>query len=205
LPRVLIVVRRPAPRFLYDFNSPYAYLAASRVDHVLPVTPDWQPIAFAFVLRARARAPWSFDPVHRVAGVAECERRAREYGLPPMRWPPGWPVESYSLLPLRAALAAGEQGRLREFSRVAFERAFVGGEGLGRPEDVAAVAARTGLDGKAVLARAGSDEIKHRLQEATEAAIALGVVGVPTVELGDQLFWGDDRLDGAAAAAADPG
>jgi 2-hydroxychromene-2-carboxylate isomerase len=200
-----MVVRRPAPRFLFDFNSPYAYLAASRVDHVLPVPPDWQPIAFAFVLRALARPPWSFDPVQRVAGVAECERRAREYGLPPMRWPPGWPVESYSLLPLRAALAAGEQGRLREFSQAAFARNFVDGAGLRHPEDVAAVAPVAGLDGDVLLARAAADEIKRRLQEATEAAIALGVVGVPTVELGDQLFWGDDRLSAAAAAAADLG
>ena len=198
-------MRRPAPRFLYDFNSPYAYLASSRVDRVLPVTPEWHPIAFAFVLRALARDPWSVDPVQRVAGVAECERRAREYDLPPMRWPPGWPVQSYSLLPLRAALVAEEEGRLREFSRAAFARNFVEGEGLRRPQDVVAVAAVARLDGDAVLRRAGSDGVKRRLQEATEAAIALGVYGVPTVELGDQLFCGDDRLAAAAAAAADLG
>jgi 2-hydroxychromene-2-carboxylate isomerase len=198
-------VRRPAPRFLYDFNSPYAYLAASRVDDVLPVPPEWQPIAFAFVLRARGRDPWSLHPEQRAVGVAECERRARGYGLAPMRWPPGWPVKSYSLLPLRAALAAEEEGLLRQFSRAAFARNFVDGGGLGRPEDVAAVAASVGLDGQAVLARAAAEEIKRRLQESTEAAIALGVTGVPTVELGDQLFWGDDRLSAAAAAAADLG
>jgi 2-hydroxychromene-2-carboxylate isomerase len=190
--------------FLYDFNSPYAYLAASRVDDVLPVLPEWQPIAFAFVLRARDREPWSFDPAQRAKGVAECEQRAREYGLPPLRWPPGWPVKSYSLLPLRAALAAEEEGLLREFSRAAFARNFVEGRGLG-PEDVAAVATSVGLEHEAVLARAASEETKRRLQESTEAAIALGVTGVPTVELGDQLFWGDDRLCAAAAAAADLG
>lgn len=194
-------MRRPAPRFLYDFNSPYAYLAASRVDKVLPVPPEWHPIAFAFVLRALARDPWSFDPEQRTAGVAECERRAIEYGLPAMRWPPGWPVESYSLLPLRAALAADEQGKLREFSHAAYARNFVEGTGLKQPEDVAAAAQAAGLDGEAILARAGSEEIKHRLQESTEAAIALGVHGVPTVELGDELFWGDDQLPAAAAAA----
>jgi 2-hydroxychromene-2-carboxylate isomerase len=194
-------VRRPAPRFLYDFNSPYAYLAAARVDRVLPVAPHWQPIAFAFVLRALKREPWSLDPDRRSAGVQECERRARDYGLPAMRWPPGWPVQSYSLLPLRAALAAEEQGRLREFSHAAFARNFVEGEGLRGPEDILSVASRAGLDGEAVLARAGAEEIKRRLQQATEAAIALGVYGVPTVEVGDELFWGDDRLPAAAAAA----
>ena len=195
-------MRQPPPRFLFDFNSPYAYLASARIPRVLPVAPDWEPIAFAFVLRAQAREPWSFDPEQRAAGVAECERRASAYGLPPLRLPPGWPVESYSLLPLRAALAAAEQGCLREFSQAAFARNFVTGQGLRRPEDVGSVARATGLDEGRLLARAGEPEVKQRLQEATEAAIALGVYGVPTVVVGDRLFWGDDRLPEAAAQLA---
>ena len=113
------------PVFLYDFNSPYAYLAAARVDQVLPATPRWQPIAFAFILRAHDRSPWSFDERQRRLGVAECERRAEAYGLPPMRWPPGWPIESYGLTSLRAAIIAENHGLLREFSRAAFARHFV--------------------------------------------------------------------------------
>ena len=110
------------PVFLYDFNSPYAYLAAARVDEVLPVKPRWQPIAFAFLLRAHDRSPWSFDERERRIGIAECERRAEAYGLPPMRWPPGWPIESYGLTSLRAAIIAANHGLLREFSRAAFAR-----------------------------------------------------------------------------------
>lgn len=191
-----------APLFLYDFNSPYSYLAASRVDELLSVRPEWQPIAFAFVLRARNRSPWSFDPDTRRTGVAECERRADAYGLPPMRWPEGWPIESYSLLPLRAALVAAEQDRLREFSHAAFARNFVTGEGLRDPADVAAVAEAVGLDGGEVGQRAASPEIKQRLQDATDAAIAAGVQGVPTTVVGAELFWGDDQLPKAAAAAS---
>src|ERR1700722_12366938 len=105
--RLLAVMSaREEPVFLYDFNSPYAYLAAARVDEVLPVVPRWQPIAFAFMLRAHKRRPWSFDERERRIGVAECERRAEVYGLPAMRWPPGWPIESYGLISLRAAIVA---------------------------------------------------------------------------------------------------
>jgi 2-hydroxychromene-2-carboxylate isomerase len=68
--------------FLYDFNSPYAYLAAARVDGVMPRPVRWEPIAFAFILRAHDRRPWSFDEPTLTAGVAECEQRARDYGLP---------------------------------------------------------------------------------------------------------------------------
>src|SRR6476661_2507563 len=98
-----------APVFRYDFNSPYAYLAASRVDDVLGPGVVWQPIAFAFVLAAQQRTPWSFDREgERAAGMAECERRAEEYGLPSLTWPAGWPRESYSLAPPRVALVAQE-------------------------------------------------------------------------------------------------
>src|SRR3954453_5701467 len=119
------------PVFRYDFSSPYAHLAATRVDRILGPGVVWQPIAFAFVLVAQERAPWSFDlDGERAAGVAECERRGREDGLPPMTWPAGWPRESYSLAPLRVALVAEEHGLLREYSRAAFARNFVHGTGL---------------------------------------------------------------------------
>jgi 2-hydroxychromene-2-carboxylate isomerase len=188
------------PAFLYDFNSPYAYLAAARVDEVLPVRPRWQPVAFAFMLRAHRREPWSFDEHERELGIAECERRAKLYGLPTMRWPPGWPVQSYGLISLRAAIVADDHGLLREFSRAAFARNFVEGLGLKHLDDVGAVADRVGLDPRALRHEVVSQEVKDRLAAATEAAIAAGAVGVPTVCAVGQVFWGDDQLDTAAAA-----
>jgi len=188
-----------APVFYYDFNSPYAYLAAARVDALVP-TVRWQPIAFAFVLRARARTPWSLEATTRDAGMRECEHRAAAYGLAPLRWPPGWPVESYSLLVLRAACVADDHGRLKQFSTAAFARNFVDGAGLTGVEDVRAVAGAAGLPEAVVLKDAGGAAAKQRLTAATEEAIARGVIGVPTVAVGDELFWGDDQLEAAAAA-----
>ncbi len=188
------------PVFLYDFNSPYAYLGAARVDSVLAMRPRWQPVAFAFMLRAHRREPWSFDEEERELGIAECERRAELYGLPTMRWPPGWPVQSYGLISLRAAIVAEDHGLLREFSRAAFARNFVEGLGLTDLDDVIAVANQVGLDPGAVERGVVSQEIKDRLARATEAAIAAGVVGVPTVCAAGQIFWGDDQLEAAAAA-----
>lgn len=191
-----------APVFFYDFNSPYAYLAASRVDDVLPGAVQWRPIALAFLLRAREREPWSFHEATRAPGVAECERRAAAYGLAPMAWPPGWPIGSYSLASLRAAYVAADQGRLREFSAAAFARNFVDGTGLRTVEDVLAAGEAAGID--PALLRAGLEDpaIKDRLKAATDDAIARGLYGVPTVAVGDELFWGDDQLEAAAAAAS---
>jgi 2-hydroxychromene-2-carboxylate isomerase len=187
------------PLFVYDFNSPYAYLAATRVHAVLGDV-RWQPVGFAFILRAQDRLPWSFDEAQRRAGVAECERRAHAYGLAPMRWPRGWPIASYGLGALRAALVADAEGLLTPFSRAAFERNFVHGLGLTRPEDIRAVAADVGLDPEMVMREMISDTIKQRLTTATEEAIAAGVPGVPTVIVDGRCFWGDDQLEAAAAA-----
>lgn len=191
---------REQPVFLYDFNSPYAYLAAARVDSVLPVKPRWQPIAFAFMLRAHNRSPWSFDERERQIGMAECEQRAQAYGLPAMRWPPGWPIESYGLTCLRAAIIAMNEGRLRDFSRAAFARNFVTGVGLTNLDDVLAVADEVGVDLDTVTHGVDAEDIKHKLTDATDAAITAGAVGVPTVLVSGQIFWGDDRLEAAASA-----
>lgn len=188
------------PVFLYDFNSPYAYLAATRVDEMLPVTPRWQPIAFAFLLRAHNRSPWSFDEHERRSGIRECERRAAAYGLPSMRWPPGWPIKSYGLTSLRAAIVANHHGLLHEFSRAAFARNFVYGLGLKELDDALAVAEEIGLSPDAVKHGVTATHIKSELTEATQAAITAGAIGVPTILASGQSFWGDDHLTTAAAA-----
>ena len=191
----------PEPTFFYDFNSPYAYLAAHRVDRLLGERVRWQPIAFAFVLRGVGRTPWSFTDA-RPAGMRECEERAVRYGLPPLRWPPGWPVESYTLAPLRAALVAEEHGRLRELSLAAFAENFVTGAGIREPEALERAARAAGLDPDVVRDGIQRPEIKERLREVTDGALAAGVVGVPTVLVDGEAFWGDDQLEQAAARMA---
>jgi len=184
------------PIFRYDFNSPYAYLAAMRIDEVLGPEVEWQPIAFAFLLRAQQRIPWSLTD-ERPAGVADIERRADERGLPPVVYPEGWPRGSYTLDPLRVAYVAAEEGLLREYTRAAFARNFSAGTGL-HGEAALDVAAELGLDRDAVRA-AMDGSAKERLRAATDEAIAAGVPGVPTVTVDGEHFWGDDRLEDAAA------
>jgi 2-hydroxychromene-2-carboxylate isomerase len=189
------------PEFFYDFNSPYAYLAAARVDDVLPSPARWRPISFGVIVRATGKVPWSFTD-QRAAGIAEIARRAAERGLPEVLYPEGWPVASYSLAPLRSALVAEDAGLQREFAREMFGLVFAGGRPGSDMDALRTAAARAGLDPDAVLARIEEDDVKARLRAATDEALARGVTGVPTVAVGEQLFWGDDRLEGAAAAAS---
>ncbi|HYZ27461.1 MAG TPA: DsbA family protein [Thermoleophilaceae bacterium] len=188
------------PVFYYDFNSPYAWLAAERVNSVLPVPPVWQPVSFGHILKASGREPWSLNEQTRREGVAEIERRAAERGLPAPRWIDGWPLATYSLLPLRAAIFAQQAGRAVSFSLAAFRQFFAAGRTLAELDNVLIAAAASELHPRAVTKGIESQSVKDALRAATDEAIVLGVAGVPTVVIGDQLFWGDDKLEEAAAA-----
>ncbi len=189
------------PTFYFDYSSPYAYLAASRVDDVLPVRPCWQPIAFGVIVRTLGKVPWPFreDRDENLRAIAD---RASERGLPEVRYPDGWPVETYSLAPLRAALLVDDEDQLRRLSHELFRTMFVEGRDLAGPEPVLDAAVQAGMDRDAVREGIERADIKQQLRTRTDEAIAAGVTGVPTVAIGEQLFWGDDRLEEAAAALA---
>jgi 2-hydroxychromene-2-carboxylate isomerase len=187
------------PVFYYDFNSPYAWLAAERINSVLPVPPVWQPVSFGHILRANGREPWSFHEPSKSEGIAEVERRAAERGLPAPRWIAGWPLATYSLVPLRAGIFAQQAGRAVSFSLAAFRQFFNAGRTLAELDNVLIAAAACELHPRAVTKGIQSQGVKDALRKATDEAIALGVQGVPTVAIGDKLFWGDDRLEEAAA------
>lgn len=185
------------PRFFVDVGSPYAWLAAERVEAVLPVAPVWEPVLLGALFAARGSGSWSLTDA-REAGIAEVERRARARGLPAVRWPEPWPGDM--LLAMRAATAAADGGSARTFLLVALRSAFVRGRDLSDPAAVADAASAAGIEGEALLAAAGTPEVKAALRERTSEALALGVRGVPTVLVGDQAFWGDDQLEAAARA-----
>ena len=187
--------------FYFDLGSPFAYLTAERVDDVLPEPVAWRPVSLGALFKATGRSSWSLDsPQHRQAGIAEVERRARLYGLPPVRWPEEWPSDY--LFAMRVATYAFQEGRGREFTLRAFRLAFQEGEDLAIPEHVLRAAADAGLDPRAADQATRHPEVKLALRAATDAAHGLGVVGVPTIAVGEELFWGDDRLGDAAALAS---
>ena len=132
--------------------------------------------------------------------MAECERRASAYGLPPLRWPDPWPPNS--LAAMRAATYAKELGKTVSFSLAAFRQAFAAGRDLGDPDNVAIAGAAAEMHPRAVLQAMERDSIKSSLREATERASDADVRGVPSIVVGDEVFWGDDRLEEAVDAAA---
>ncbi len=188
----------PEVSFYFDLGSPYAYLAAERLNPVLPEPVAWKPVLVGGLFRLTGRSSWARgDHGRRLEGIAEVERRAGSYGLPPIAWPEQWPSD-YLLL-MRVATYAFTAARGREFCMQAFRNAFQDGRELSAPGQVFETGEQAGLDRDELEAAAHDPKIKDALRAATQAAHESGVIGVPTIVIGDEPFWGDDRLEEAAA------
>jgi 2-hydroxychromene-2-carboxylate isomerase len=183
------------PTFYFDLGSPYAWLAAERIHEVLPVAPVWQPILLGGIWQQTGGRSWATTD-KRDAGMREIEQRAERYGLLPVKWPEGWP--NNTLKAMRAAIFAQQAGRTVAFSLAALRQAFAGGRDLSDVDNVLIAAAACELHPNAVLKGIGLQSTKDRLRAATQGAYDRGVRGVPSVVVGEEVFWGDDRLDDAA-------
>jgi 2-hydroxychromene-2-carboxylate isomerase len=194
----------PHTTFYFDLGSPYAYLSAERLGGVPPKAVlaepvHWQPISLGGLFKSNGRSSWALgDHRRRQDGMAEVERRASAYGLPPIRWPDPWPGNY--LMAMRAATYAFTVERGREFTLHAFRDAFQRGHDLSILARVLDAGEHAGLDRSTLEAATQEPAIKHALRHATDAAHALGVIGVPTIAVDEQLFWGDDRLEDAATS-----
>jgi 2-hydroxychromene-2-carboxylate isomerase len=189
--------------FYYDLGSPYAYLSAERVSGLFTEAgleqPEWQPILLGGLFRQFGRESWGIGP-GREAGMAECERRASAYGLAPIVWPDPWPGNM--LTAMRVATFAKQTGRTVAFSLAAFRQAFAAGRDLSETDNVMIAGAACELHPRALLKAIETEIVKKALREATDAAAARGVEGVPALVVGERVFWGDDRLEDAVEAAA---
>ena len=189
--------------FYYDLGSPYAYLSAERISGLFTAAgleqPEWQPVLLGGLFQRFDRGSWSQTPM-RDEGMAEVERRASEYGLPAIVWPDPWPGNT--LVAMRVATFAKQTGRAVSYSLAAFRQAFAAGRDLTDPDNVMIAAAACELHPRALEKAVQTEGVKGALREATEQAGDRGVFGVPSVVVGDEVFWGDDRLEAAVEAAS---
>jgi 2-hydroxychromene-2-carboxylate isomerase len=188
--------------FYFDLGSPYAYLAAERVNGLFSEQgiepPEWRPILLGGLFARFDRGSWAETPA-RAEGLAEVERRAMEYGLPAVRWPDPFPGNM--LAAMRAATYAKQAGRTVAFALAAFRQAFAAGRDLSDPDNVLLAAAACELHPNAVLKAIETSSVKQALREATDEAGDRGVQGVPSLVIDGKVFWGDDRLEDAVRTA----
>jgi 2-hydroxychromene-2-carboxylate isomerase len=193
----------PRATFYFDLGSPYAYLTAERISGLFTDAeleqPEWQPILLGGLFQHFGRDSWGNGP-EREEGIAEVERRAAEYGLARLAWPEPWPGNM--LFAMRVATFAKQTGRTVSFALAAFRQQFAAGRDLSEHDNVLIAAAACELHPNAVAKAAGTESVKGALREATEAAAEGGVIGVPSLVVGEEVFWGDDRLEEAVEAAS---
>jgi 2-hydroxychromene-2-carboxylate isomerase len=195
----------PTPRatFYFDLGSPYAYLTAERISGLFTDAeleqPEWQPILLGGLFQRFGRESWANGP-GREEGIAEVECRARDLGLAPLVWPEPWPGNM--LFAMRVATFAKQTGRTVSFALAAFRQAFAAGRDLSEHDNVLIAAAACELHPNAVAKAAGTESVKNALREATDRAAEMGVIGVPSLVVGDEVFWGDDRVEEAVVAAS---
>ncbi|MCC6525745.1 MAG: 2-hydroxychromene-2-carboxylate isomerase [Polyangiaceae bacterium] len=186
-------------RFLFDFISPYAYLGWTEVHAVLEAAGceiEPVPVLFAALLDAYGQLGPAEIPPKRVYIFKDCVRRAHRLGVP-FAPPPSHPFNP--LLALRVASLPLEPPARRALVDELFRAAWGGGGGVETPAAVALAVTRAGLDAEAAVRAAGEPEGKARLRRQTDAAIAAGAFGVPTLLVPradgtDELFWGADSL-----------
>jgi 2-hydroxychromene-2-carboxylate isomerase len=186
---------RQQAAFYYDLASPDAYLAAERVVGVLGAVPEFVPVRIGGVGAFRCAEE---EQIYR----ADVERRAAAYGLMPLRWPEPFPAETeWAML---VATFAKQTGRVVAYSLAAFRQAFAAGRDLGERDWVLVAAAAAEMHPAAVTKAAELRGTRRRLEEATAAARAAGVVDVPAVRVGTRVFHGDRELEAAARALGAP-
>lgn len=179
--------------FYFDPISPYAWLASKALGRIEEIGGEllFQPVLFAGLLNAHGTKGPAEIEAKRQYIFRDVLREATRAGLP-FRGPPGHPFNP--LQALRMCLAIGEAGPRRRFSLALMAACWEQGADISNAEVLKRLANELGLDGEALDVLARQPAIKVQLAAATEQAIEDGIFGVPTFKVGQELFWGADRV-----------
>ena len=184
-------------QWYFDVLSPYSYLHL----HLLPQLPpglqiDYVPVLLAALLNHHGQRGPAEIPAKRPILFRDMLWRAQRLGIP-LKFPPRMPFN-----PLRAMRLLVALGPERAQVVTAFEAVFARGADLEDPDEWRFLCTALGVaDAEALIE---SRDARQRLRSNTEAAIARGVFGVPTLAIGQQLFWGSDTLDMTLDFLRDP-
>ncbi|WP_415402814.1 2-hydroxychromene-2-carboxylate isomerase [Tateyamaria sp. SN3-11] len=191
----------------FEFASSYSYLTVARVEPLAQaagVEVVWRPFLLGPIFRDRGMdtSPFVLDPLRGQYMWRDMERRAARLDLPFTR-PDIFPMNG--LHAARIMTAGLGEGWCGAFARSVFAAQFGRGADISDPEVLKAVLTECGLDPDHWLRRAQDDDTKAALRALTEQARSLGIFGAPSFVVGQEMFWGDDRLEDAIewAVAAD--
>ncbi|ASM71259.1 MULTISPECIES: 2-hydroxychromene-2-carboxylate isomerase [Roseobacteraceae] len=189
--------------FWFEFASTYSYPAAMQIEaacaaHGVPLV--WRPFLLGPVFGAQGMtdSPFNLYPVKGAYMWRDLDRICEAAGLPlqkPSTFPRG------SMLAARICAANADAGWIGDFVRAVFSANFAEDLDIGQAEVIGPVLEALGQDAASIIENAGTAETKQALRDLTEDAIARGIFGAPSFTVGDELFWGHDRMAIALAEA----
>ena len=184
---------------IFDFGSPNAYLTLKVLPELLDRTGAdliITPCLLGGIFKATGnKAPmiqYADAPAKMAYEHLEMQRFIAKHGLTKYRLNPHFPVNTLTIM--RGAIVADEEGNLDDYVEAVNRAMWEDGLKMDDPEVIAAFLSANGFDGPALLARTQEPEIKAKLVANTEAAVARGVFGIPTFFVGEEMFFGKDRL-----------
>lgn len=183
--------------FYFDLGSPTTYLAHTQLAKICADTQSeliYIPMLLGGVFKATGNASPAVIPAKGRYMFQDLDRFAKRYGVQ-LRFNPHFPINTLILMRAVTGIQLHQPQRFAEFVDCLFRALWVEGRNLNDPQTIAAVMTENGFDPEEVLALSNDESVKAKLKENTEAAIKRGVFGAPSMFIGDQLFFGQDRLD----------
>lgn len=183
--------------FFFDVGSPAAYLAFKRLPAICEAaeaTLHWRPMLLGGVFQATGNQSPMAVPAKGRYVLADLQRFARRHGIP-FRQNPHFPINTLTLMRMATGLQLRQPHRFLPYVDAMYRAIWVDGLDMNDPAVVAGVLRQAGFDAEALLALAGDAQVKQRLKDDTQEAVARGVFGAPTFFVDGEMYWGQDRLE----------
>ncbi len=183
--------------FYFDFSSPYGYLGSEMIDAIGEkhgVDVVWRPYLMGAVFKQLGTSPLVSQPVKGPYSRHDLHRSARLYGIP-FNIPDPFPVMSLAAARAYYWLADQDAALAKKFAQTLYRGYFIDNRNLGEADVVIEAAVSLGIDKDELSAALHDGDVKARLRSEVEAALEKGVFGAPFFIVGEEQFWGCDRLD----------
>ncbi|MCW9034667.1 MAG: 2-hydroxychromene-2-carboxylate isomerase [Rhodospirillales bacterium] len=185
--------------FWYEFASTYSYLSVMRIEGEAAkrgVSVNWKPFLLGPIFHSQGwdNSPFNIYPAKGRYMWRDMVRRCRRIGLP-FKVPEVFPV--HSVKAARVAWVGANEGWGAAYSQRVFTAQFAEGRNIADREVLKEILEELKLESDRIMALIEESPVKDGLRKQTEEATSLGIFGAPSFMVGDELFWGDDRLEEA--------
>lgn len=190
--------------FYFDFGSPTSYLAYTQLPGICAAAGAelvYRPVLLGGVFQATGNVSPIAVPAKGRYTLIDMQRFARRYGVP-LKMNPHFPINTLLLMRAATGVQLRQPERFEALLACVFKGMWVDALNLGDAAVLGPLLAEAGFEPQALLALAADQEVKDALKANTEAAIKRGMFGAPTMFVGEEMFFGQDRLDFVREALA---